>query len=220
MLLSLSSSILHVMFNKEKIETIKKWLGSGSIDIFGRPFAGKDYQGRQLVSLFGGNLIGGGEILRNSVVPQDINAELRQGKLAPTDYYIKTVLPYLSQEKLAGLPLFLSSVGRWHGEENDVLKATEQSGHPIKAVLYLDMPSDESYKRWQVRDQNNDRTGRHDDTIEVLKTRFVEFQEKTIPVINFYRDAGKLIEIDGNQSREKVTTDILEALYELAKTTC
>ena len=217
MLILLGSAILQTMFDSEKIEIIKKWLGSGSIDIFGRPFAGKDYQGRQLVALFGGNLIGGGEILRNSIVPEDITAQLRVGKLAPTDFYIRTVVPYLSQDRLANAPLFLSSVGRWHGEENGVIEAIQQSGHPMKAVVYLDMPTEESYVRWQSRDINNDRVGRHDDTLEVLKTRFNEFQDKTIPVIDFYRDLGNLVEIDGKQSREKVTQDILEALFEMAK---
>jgi adenylate kinase len=205
------------MFDKEKIEMIKKWLGTGAVDIFGRPFAGKDYQGRQFVELFGGNLVGGGEILRNSVVPKEVNDELRAGKLAPTDYYIATVVPYLSQEKLADSPLFLSSVGRWHGEEDGIVQALEKSNHPLSIVIYLNMPEDESYVRWEARDTNGDRVGRHDDTLEVLKTRFTEFREKTIPVIEHYRKIGKLVEIDGKQSREKVTADIIEALYERAE---
>lgn len=204
------------MVDSKKIKKVKTWLGTGAIDIFGRPFAGKDYQGRQFVELFGGNLVGGGDILRNSAVPEKINKELHAGKLAPTDYYLATVVPYLSQDKLAGTPLFLSSVGRWHGEEDGIIQALEQSNHPLSIVIYLDMPEDESYVRWEARDTNGDRVGRHDDTLEVLKTRFTEFNEKTIPVIEHYRNIGKLVEIDGKQSREKVTADILEALFERA----
>jgi len=33
------------MNSSEKIEKIKEWLGAGAVNIFGRPFAGKDAQG-------------------------------------------------------------------------------------------------------------------------------------------------------------------------------
>ncbi len=202
------------MYNSEQIDKIGKWLGTGSINILGRPFAGKDYQGRQLVELFGGNLIGGGEILRNSILSESAKEAIRTGKLVPTDDYINTVLPYLSQTAFENKPLLLSSVGRWHGEENGVMKVLENSNHNLKAVIYLDIPNEESHVRWLAREINNDRQNRHDDTEEILQTRFNEFQAKTIPVIEFYRNNGLLIEIDGKQTRDKVTSGILNALYE------
>lgn len=94
---------------------LKAWLGSGSINIFGRPFAGKDTQGKKLAALFDATLLGGGDILRGSTMPERIKALMRTGELIPTDDYISIVLPYLSQPALAGKPLILSSVGRWHG---------------------------------------------------------------------------------------------------------
>ena len=202
------------MYDNEKIDAIKKWLGSGSIDIFGRPFAGKDEQGRRLVEIFGGNLVGGGEILRNSTMPEHIKGYMRTGKLIPSDDYVNIVLPYLSQQKLANQPLFLSSVGRWHGEEDGVIEVLEKSGHPLKAVIYLDILNDESHNRWLARETNNDRSNRHDDTEEILNIRFTEFSEKTIPVINHYQSLGLLIEIDGKGPRDEITKNIIDALYE------
>jgi len=66
-------------------------------------------------------------------------------------------------------PLILSSVGRWHGEEEMVIKSLRDSGHELKAVIHLEISEQESYKRWQNRDINNDRGERYDDTEEILK---------------------------------------------------
>jgi adenylate kinase len=194
-----------------------KWLGSGTIDIFGRPFAGKDFQGRRLAQIFGGNLVGGGDILRRSSMPDDIKTYMKSGKLIPSDEYVNIVLPYLNQPHLSNKPLILSSVGRWHGEENGVIESVQKSGHPLKAVVYLDISNSESHDRWLAREINNDRSSRHDDTEEILNIRFTEFQEKTLPVIDYYRKFGALIEIDGKGARDEITKDIIDALYECSK---
>ena len=200
------------MYDLKQIDAIKNWLGSGSINIFGRPFAGKDNQGKRLVKLFGGTLVGGGEILRDSEISDDIKQNMRIGKLIPSDDYINIVLPFLSQPHLADSPLFLSSIGRWHGEEDSVIKALKKSNHPLKAVIYLNISNADSYNRWLIRETFADRQNRHDDTKEVLEIRFAEFQEKTLPVLDYYRDHDMLIEIDGKRTRDEVTHDILDAL--------
>ena len=201
------------MYDKEKIENIKKWLGYGSINIFGRPFSGKDAQGLRLADMFDGILIGSGEILRNSRAEK----QTRTGQLTPTKDFFDIVLPYFQTECPHDKPLMLSSIGRWHGEEDAVIQAVKESGHPLKTAIYLDLSNEESHKRWTAREINNDRIGRHDDTEEVLETRFAEFESKTIPVIEHYRGLGLLVEIDGKQTRDEVTNNILDSLHVLAK---
>ncbi len=217
LLLFIGSIILLVMYDDEKLALVKSWLGTGSINIFGRPFAGKDVQGEILAELLDGNMLGGGEILRGNVVPEHIKECLRVGKLIPSEDYVNIVLPYLSQSKLVGKPLILSSVGRWHGEEMGVIKAIKESGHPLKSVIYLNISDDDSYTRWLKLADINDRHGRRDDTEEILRTRFAEFQEKTMPVIDFYRKLELLIEIDGSGTREQVTNSIINSISKHCK---
>ena len=97
---------------KDDVRTISKWLGAGSIDIFGCPFSGKDTQGEVLATLFGGALVSGGDILRSHKEPEKISHVLSGGGLVPSDFYLDLVLPYLSQRKYNGKPLILSAVGR------------------------------------------------------------------------------------------------------------
>ena len=72
----------------DEIAAIKQWLGTGSINIFGMPFAGKDTQGKILSDMFDGPLLGGGDILRNSVLPEHVRAAQKKGLLIPTEDYI------------------------------------------------------------------------------------------------------------------------------------
>lgn len=193
-------------------ERIRNWLGTGSINIFGRPFAGKDTQGKFLAKTFGGVLLGGGDILRNSQIPIHVDAALKRGDLVPTDDYVNIVLPYLAREEFTDQPLILSSVGRWIGEEQGVIEALRESSHELKAVIYLDLPETVVLERWQALEHHDNRGGRHDDTEEVLEKRLGEYRTKTLPVLDEYEKLGLLIKIDGNQPPDKVSQDIIEAL--------
>ncbi|NWG05384.1 MAG: adenylate kinase [Chloroflexi bacterium] len=53
---------------------------------------------------------------------------------------------------------------------------------------------------------------RDDDKAETVKRRIQVYLEQTSPLISYYRDHGKLIEIDGMQSIEQVTQALLVAL--------
>lgn len=200
-----------------ELTTIKQWLGTGSINIFGLPFSGKDTHGHQLAQTFHASIMGGGDILRNSVIPDHVREIIDAGGLAPIDDYIRIVLPYLSNEAFAGKPLVLSSVGRWHGEEPGVEGAAAAAGHPIRAVVYLHITKATAYERYAGSREDEARGVRADDAEHILETRFLEFNDKTLPVIDYYREKGLLIEVDGNPPKEEVHQAILRGLYEFAK---
>ena len=49
---------------EERIDTIKKWLGYGSINIFGLPMSGKDTQGVKLAETLNAKFLSSGMIIR------------------------------------------------------------------------------------------------------------------------------------------------------------
>lgn len=204
------------MNDAEKINQIKKWLAAGSINVFGKPFSGKDSQGKRLAELLGGIFITGGEILRGDNMPDRVKECMRTGELVPQEDYANIVLSHLKQPSLANKPLILSSFGRWHGEEEITMNTVQSSGHTMKAVIYLDISDEEVYERLEKLEQEQDRPNRRDDSKEAMKTRFNEFNQKTLPVIDYYHDLGLLIRINGQQSRDNVTQDIIDALFKIA----
>ncbi len=202
----------------EKIELINNWLGTGSINIFGLPMSGKDTVGVRLAELINAKFLSSGLIIRACEKETGKNYT-GKGQLAPTDVFFNLVLPYFGREDLKSFPLVLSSVGRWSGEEDKILSATEESGHKTKAVILLQISENDAFERWEAANILGDRGDRDDDREKsIFEHRINEFREKTLPVIGHYRKLGLLIEINGDQNREEVFQEVVEKIYKFAST--
>ena len=105
---------------EEKIQKIKEWLGTGSINIFGLLMSGKDTQGIRLAEAIGAKFLSSGMIIR--AMEQETRKKYsNKGELIPSNVFYEWVLPYLERKDLFKFPLILSSIGRWMGEENQVM---------------------------------------------------------------------------------------------------
>ena len=140
------------------------------------------------------------------------------GELANTDKFRGLVLPYFFKPELLQSPLILSSVGRWEGEEYDVIEVAAKSLHPINAALILNISEAEIKNRWHTARTLQDRGQRADDKdLKILDTRIDEFMIKTMPVIETYRKRGLLLTVNGHQSRDDVYNEVVEQLSKLAQ---
>lgn len=199
---------------EEKIESIKQWLGTGSINIFGLPMSGKDTQGIKLAESLNAKFLSSGMIIR-AMEKETRKNYTSNGSLAPTNIFYEWVLPYFERSDLFKYPLILSSIGRWHGEEDQVMSVAAGAGHEIKAVIILDISEADVKNRFEEAKILNDRGDRQDDKdLETFQTRLQEFREKTLPVLQHYNSLGLLIRVNGDQSREKVFSEIVEKLYQ------
>lgn len=77
----------------------------------------------------------------------------------------------------------------------------------IDYVIYLKVSDREAL--WRLSYRNDDR---EDETLAALRKRIELFHKLTEPVLRFYREKGKLIEIDGEKSIKEITKEILEKL--------
>ncbi|HCP08395.1 MAG TPA: adenylate kinase [Candidatus Moranbacteria bacterium] len=113
-------------------------------------------------------------------------------------------------------------------------------GRKINIVFLISIPEEESIarisKRWickkcktvlimgkdvQAKEDKCPKCGedliqREDDTIEGIKTRLKIFKDETMPVVEYYKNNGLLVEINGIQTVEKVFEDIA-AMFPKAK---
>ncbi len=203
---------------EEKINLIKQWLGTGSINIFGMPFSGKDTVGVRLAQDLNGRFLSSGLILRAAEEnDKDLMREMSQGLLASTDKFRDIVLPYFGREDLRDFPLILCSVGSCEGEDFEVIGAAENAHHPIKAVILLNISEAEIRNRWEVAQSLQDRGTREDDKVRsILDKRVAEFIEKTMPVIQTYQKRGILLPVNGHADREAVYAEVIDSLAKLA----
>ena len=198
----------------EKLEKIKSWLGTGSLNIFGLPMSGKDTVGMRLAEDLQAKFLSSGIIIRAYEAEQ--NEDMTgSGKLIPTNTFYDIILPYFSREELRNDSLVLSSVGRWSGEEDKIMEAAKAGGHEIKAVVMLDLTEEEVKNRFEAAKELNDRGERADDAnIEVFETRLAEFREKTMPVLNHYDELKMLVKVPAIGSRDEVYTNVIDRLVE------
>ena len=203
---------------EDKINSIKEWLGTGSINIFGLPMSGKDTQGIKLAETLNAKFLSSGMIIRamEKESKQDLTS---QGALIPTNTFYEWVLPYFERRDLFQYPLILSSIGRWQGEEDQVMSVAAGSGHEIKAAIILNISEADVENRFQEAKVLQDRGDRHDDKdLNIFHNRLQEFRTKTIPVLQHYKSLGLLIEVNGDQSRDAVFNEIIDKLYHKATT--
>lgn len=198
---------------EEKLRKIKEWLGTGSINIFGLPMSGKDTQGVKLAELLDARFLSSGMIVR-AMEQETRKSYSNKGALVPTSIFYEWVLPYFERSDLAQYPLILSSVGRWSGEERQVMETAAESGHEIKAVIVLNVSEADVIDRFEAAKIRGDRGERADDkNLETFKKRLQEFREKTLPVLQHYKTLGLLIEVNGDQSKDAVLNELVEKLY-------
>jgi adenylate kinase len=201
---------------EDKIATIKQWLGTGSINIFGLPMSGKDTQGVRLAETLGAKFLSSGLIIR-AKEEETRQSYTEHGALIPTNIFYEWVLPYFEREDLRPYPLILSSIGRWSGEETQVMSVAAGSGHEIKAVILLNISEADVESRFEAAKLIGDRGERKDDKdIETFRVRMEEFRTKTLPVLQHYKGMDLLINVNGDQRRELVFNEIVEKLYEKA----
>lgn len=202
---------------EEKLAKIKDWLGEGSVNIFGMPMSGKDTQGVHLAEKIGGKFLSSGLIVRTMEAEMDTPSITATGQLLPTNLFFEWVLPYFERRDLWGYPLVLSSIGRWIGEETQVMSVAEGAGHPLKVVVYLELTEEEIRRRWETAKELKDRGERADDVdLDVFRKRITEFKEKTVPVLKKYEDMGMLIFVNGAQTREEVFKEMVDKIYKFS----
>ncbi|MGZ9166145.1 MAG: adenylate kinase [Anaerolineales bacterium] len=87
--------------------------------------------------------------------------------------------------------------GRWTCRANG--HVFNEKTNPPKEATKCDFDGSELYQR-------------DDDKEETVKNRIQVYFNQTAPLISYYRNHGKLVEIDGTQAIDQVTDDLLTAL--------
>jgi adenylate kinase len=83
-------------------------------------------------------------------------------------------------------------------------------GQPMDLAVQLDVPNDLIVDRLAGRAKAE---GRADDSPDAVRHRLKVYDESTAPVIDHYRNQGKLAHLDGVGSLDEVFTRILEAIH-------
>ncbi len=161
-----------------------------NIALFGAPGAGKGTQSKELVKKYDLTYISTGDILRKEIAAgselglqaKDI---INKGGLVSDELIVQIIEKIIEKEDNGGI-LF-------DGFPRTVVQAYILEGllhrmnRRLLCMLSLEVPREELIERMLKRAAIE---GRADDNEEVIKNRFKEYDEKTQPVADFYKEKG------------------------------
>ncbi len=207
--------------------------------LLGAPGAGKGTQAEALTEKVGVAHVSSGDLLRKhraekTELGTQAQSFMDKGDLVPDDLVIKMVLGRLADET-GGAGVVLDGFPRTEPQAVALDAALEGKG--IDRVLYVKVPEDELVRRLGGRYNcrscqrpfpeeaagsgicpvcGGELYQREDDRPEAVMNRLKVYEEQTAPLVAYYQSQGKLVEINGMQNVEEVTSDLLKSLEPLA----
>ena len=210
------------------------------IVLMGAPGAGKGTQARLLQERLNLPQISTGDIFRalktaQTPLAQEVREIMERGQLVPDDLTIQLVKERTSQED-ARNGYILDGFPRTPAQAMSLEKLAAEQGNNIIAVL-IDVPQDFLEKRMTGRrncpvcgeiyniyfkppqhdnvcDFHPDAqlVHRADDNVETVKARLATYEQKTQPLIDYYKSAGLLRTADGTREPEAIFEDVVRVI--------
>ncbi len=210
------------------------------IVLLGPPGAGKGTQAEVLSEKTGLAHISSGDIFRENLKAQTELGKLAQGfmnrgELVPDDVTIAMIRERLSRPDCKAGAI-LDGFPRTPAQAQALSEMLAQLDGKVVSVPYISVPAavliERLSGRWTCRAQGHvyhsqfhppvragvcDEDGselyqREDDQSATVERRIRVYLDQTTPLIDHYRQAGLLVEIDGTQSIEQVTSALLAAV--------
>lgn len=190
-----------------------------NIALFGPPGAGKGTQSEFLIQHYNLFYISTGDILRKEIAEksrlgQEAQSIIAQGGLVSDEIIVQIIEKTITENSSCNGFLF-------DGFPRTYIQAYILEGLMLKlhtslnSLISLTVPEEVSVKRLLQRGITS---GRSDDNETVIRNRLREYQNKTLSVLQFYRDKGIVTELDGTQTIEAVSHRISQIVSaELSK---
>jgi adenylate kinase len=186
--------------------------------LFGPPGAGKGTQAKILQDEWGLIQLSTGDMLRAAVAAgtdlgKRCKAIMDRGDLVTDDIVVGIISERLDKPDCAHGAVF-DGFPRTLAQARALDTMLAERGSSIAAVIELKVEDDILVGRVAQRSLETGST-RGDDTPETLRKRLVVYRENTAPLLDFYREQGKLTSVDGMAPIPDVSAAIRRVLKSL-----
>lgn len=205
--------------------------------LLGAPGAGKGTQAERLQQSLGLAHISSGDLFRENMAqatPLGLQAKqyVDKGLLVPDDVTVGMVMDACSHLPEGQRGVLLDGFPRTIAQADALAQALEQANGRLGAVIYISVPNDVLLVRLSGRLTcrncgamyhkvfmppkvpgkcdicGGDLYQRADDTEETARKRLEVYFAQTAPLIDYYRRAGLVVDVNGDQIAESVTADL------------
>lgn len=185
--------------------------------LFGPPGAGKGTQAEFLIKSFGLIHLSTGDLLRSEIAAStklgtEAKSYMEKGELVPDEVVIGMIRSKLESSKEAkgfifdGFPRTVDQA-----KALDVL--LNENNTPISAMLSLEVEKEELVKRLLNRGKDSGRADDQDQSI--IENRINVYNEKTLPLIEYYKPQGKHFGIAGMGTIDEIAGRLKAAVEKL-----
>ncbi len=211
-----------------------------NIILIGAQGSGKGTQAEKLTQVFGICHVASGDLFREAIdakteLGMKVKAYLDRGELVPDDLTTTMVLNRI-QESDCARGVLLDGFPRTVAQAQALDKGLEALGKHIDLAVYLKVPKEELLKRLSGRYicranqhvyniytnppkvpgvcdlDGSELYQRSDDRGEAVEKRLNIFFKETILLLDYYGRQHKLIEVNGDQSIDRVQEDLINAI--------
>lgn len=184
--------------------------------MLGPPGSGKGTQSERLAARYGVPHLSSGELLRAHVrdgtrLGVAARAAMSRGDLIPDELVIRMIADeVLGPNAMGGY--VLDGFPRTVPQATAAYDLARQYGITAHAVILLEIAYEELIDRLVTRGEAD---GRADDTVETIRRRIEVYQERTLPLVDYYQGRDILLRIDASGTIDEVTVAITAALDRL-----
>lgn len=185
--------------------------------LFGPPGAGKGTQAEFLIESFGLDHLSTGDLLRNEIAAGtqlglEAKNYMEKGELVPDAVVIGMIKSKLENNKETKGFIF-DGFPRTVDQAKALDNLLNENGTPISGMLSLEVEKQELIERLMIRGKSS---GRPDDQDQaVIENRINVYNQKTLPLIEYYRPQGKHFGINGMGSIEDIAGRLKAVIAQL-----
>lgn len=183
--------------------------------LIGAPGAGKGTQATKVATQFGLTHISSGDLLRSHIadetaIGRSVKEYVARGDLVPDSIVLDMLRkPVIAAKESGGY--VLDGFPRTVEQAEAAYGVARGLGVSVQVAVHLDVPKEELVRRLLARGRGKD------DTEDVIRHRLEVYEEKTLPMLDYYSDREKLVTVNGARPVDEVSWSLQVQLQKVRR---